>query len=97
MKKILNKDSLEEKTEFLHALANPVRLQILYLLENEEMCVTDLARTMKVKQPNISQHLNILKNAGIIKKKRKGKTIRYRVIIPKVFDILATADSLLKK
>lgn len=97
MKKIFDEDYLEKKSEFLHALANPVRLMILTLLENKEVCVNDLSNTMKIKQPNISQHLNILKNAGIIKKKRKGKSIYYQVIIPKVFDILEEIDGELKK
>ena len=97
MKKIFEEDFLENKSEFLHALANPIRLMILSLLEDKEVCVSDLSNEMKVKQPNISQHLNILRNAGIIKKKRKGKTICYSVVIPKVYDILKNVDNMLKK
>ena len=97
MKKPFNEDYLETKSEFLHALANPVRLKILILLENKEVCVSDLSNTMQIKQPNISQHLNILRNAGIIKKQRKGKSICYRVVIPKVYDILNSIDASLKK
>ncbi len=97
MKKVFDDDLLETKSEFLHALANPVRLKILALLEKKEVCVSDLSNAMKIKQPNISQHLNILRNAGIIKKKRKGKSICYRVVIPKVHDILKEIDNELKK
>jgi len=97
MKKVFDDDYLETKAEFLHALANPVRLKILILLENKKVCVNDLSTAMNIKQPNISQHLNILKNANIIKKKRKGKTICYYVIVPKIYDILNTIDSSLKK
>ena len=97
MKKTFDEDYLETKAEFLHALANPVRLKILSLLENKEVCVSDLSDDMSIKQPNISQHLNILRNASIIKKKRKGKSIYYRVVIPKIHDILNSVDSSLKK
>ncbi len=97
MKKLFDEDYLEAKSEFLHALANPVRLKILSLLENKEVCVNELSAAMNIKQPNISQHLNILKNSNIIKKKRKGKSIYYHVIVPKVYDILNNADSSLKK
>lgn len=97
MKKIFNEDYLEKKAEFLHALANPVRLKIISLLENTEVCVGDLSKAMKIKQPNISQHLNILRNAGIIRKNRKGKMINYKVIISRVFNILKDVDTELKK
>jgi len=97
MKKNFDEDYLETKAEFIHALANSVRLKILYLLENKEVCVGDLANAMNVKQPNISQHLNILRNAKIIKKTKSGKTTCYHVIQPKVFEILNTVDSILKK
>ena len=97
MKKAFDEEYVEEKAEFLYALANPVRLKILALLSDKEVCVSDLANTMDIKQPNISQHLNILRKAGIIKKKRQGKSICYHIVIQKIKDILNDVDSILKK
>ena len=73
MKDVIKKfdeEYLEDKAEFIYALANPVRLKILSLLENKKLCVSDLSVAIGIKQPNISQHLNALRQAGIIKRKR---------------------------
>ncbi len=81
-------------------LIHPLKAQLALAgvrLRARTGCVSDLSNTMQIKQPNISQHLNILRNAGIIKKQRTGKSICYRVVIPKVYDILNSIDASLKK
>ncbi len=97
MKKDFDEDYLEEKAEFLHALAHPVRLKILQILNAKKACVTDLSDMMEIKQPNISQHLNILKNAGIIKRKRSGKMIHYKIMAVKTNELLLEIDHILKQ
>jgi|SRR3989344_8527394 len=71
--------------------SNPIRLEILNLLRNKEMSVTELIEKTKLSQANISQHLGIMKNKGIAESRRKGKNIYYKLSNPKIikaFDII---------
>ena len=71
--------------------SNPTRLEILNLLRNKGMSVTELMDKSKLSQANISQHLSIMKSRGIVSSERKGKNIRYKLTnhkIIKAFDII---------
>ena len=63
----------EEITEFLKALGHPTRLMIVEELLRGEKCVNDITELLNVRQPNISQHLYILKASRIVNCKREGK------------------------
>ncbi len=67
------------------ALSEETRLRILKLLENGELCVCDIAETLKMTQPNISFHLGMLKEAGLIKDRRNGRWIHYSLDEPDMF------------
>ena len=68
-----NRMKTEEITEFLKALGHPTRLMIVEELLREEKCVNDITELLNVRQPNISQHLYILKASNIVDCKREGK------------------------
>ena len=59
------------------ALSDETRLRILMLLKEGELCVCDIAETLKMTQPNISFHLGMLKAAGLIKDMKNGRWIHY--------------------
>ncbi len=59
------------------ALSEETRLQILTLLKNGEVCVCDIAESLKMTQPNISFHLGMLKEAGLIKDRKNGRWVHY--------------------
>ena len=59
------------------ALSDETRLRILALLKEGELCVCDIAETLKMTQPNISFHLGMLREAGLIKDKKSGRWIHY--------------------
>jgi DNA-binding transcriptional ArsR family regulator len=61
------------------ALADPTRRRILTLLSNRERSVTDLVRRFDVSQPAISQHLKVLRTAGIVNVRRNGRQRLYSV------------------
>lgn len=61
------------------ALADTSRLKIFKLLTVDEMCVCELAEILNVSQPCVSQHIQKLKIAGLIKERRKGQWIYYSV------------------
>jgi ArsR family transcriptional regulator len=59
------------------ALSDETRLRILALLKEGELCVCDIAETLEMTQPNISFHLGMMKEAGIIKDRKNGRWIHY--------------------
>ena len=61
------------------ALSDETRLRILKLLEHGELCVCDIVASLGIIQPKISFHLGVLKEAGLVKDRRVGKWIHYRL------------------
>jgi ArsR family transcriptional regulator len=60
----------------LRSMGHPIRLQILERLSKKEMSVKSMASALNVSQPNLSQHLAILRGAGLIESRAKG-ALRY--------------------
>lgn len=61
----------------LKAVADKNRMRILKMLERKNMCVCELAAVLEIRQPSVSKHLSILKNAGLIQDARSGQWIEY--------------------
>ena len=81
----------------LRALNHKLRQQIIKMLdENTKMTVTDLYIQLRLEQSVASQHLAILRRAGIVKTERDGKFIYYKVNEERVIQINQIVDSLLK-
>src|SRR3989344_3320047 len=72
--------------EMCKVFSNPTRLEILNLLSGKELSVTELIEKIKLSQSNISQHLSIMKNKGIVLSARKGKNIYYKLANPRIID-----------
>jgi len=70
----------EKISETLKALAHPVRLKIVVGLLKDECNVAKIQKVLRLPQSTISQHLRILKNAGIVKGRKEGNKTCYRVI-----------------
>jgi len=68
-----------KQLKIFKAFANAKRLNIVSLLRKKELNVHELVSFMKYRQSNISQHLMILKNAGIVISRRDGKNVYYRL------------------
>jgi ArsR family transcriptional regulator, arsenate/arsenite/antimonite-responsive transcriptional repressor len=60
-----------------HALSDPLRLQILELLREQELCVCDLCDRLSVPQPKLSFHLKTLKEAALVSSRQEGRWIYY--------------------
>ena len=80
--------SYERISEALKALAHPARLKIVTGLLKDECNVAQIQKVLGLPQSTISQHLRILKNAGIIKGRKEGTRICYRVIDVRVRKIV---------
>ena len=71
----------ERATADLEILAHPIRLQLLDVLARKagEVCVCDLEAAVPVKQPTVSHHLKLLRDAGLVSSERQGLYAYYRV------------------
>lgn len=79
-----NKRVFELHARICHTLAHPKRLEILSLLREEELSVSELAERMGINLPNVSQHLAILREQGVVTNRREGVNVYYRVADPKI-------------
>jgi DNA-binding transcriptional ArsR family regulator len=64
---------------FCKALADDTRQQILEMLLNEEMRVSDIVEAFTTSQPTISHHLNVLKQFGLVTSRKEGKQVFYAI------------------
>jgi DNA-binding transcriptional ArsR family regulator len=72
------------QAEVLKTLASPRRLEIIHRLSEGPCEVRRLAEELGASQPNISQHLAVLRSAGLVDTERSGREIRYRLLDPDV-------------
>ncbi len=80
---------LDAAATCLKALAHPLRLRIVEILEREDLSVGDLAERLGRPQAAVSQHLNLMKAYGLLAAERRGKTVHYRLLHPQCRQILA--------
>lgn len=81
-----------EITEKFKALAHPARLRIMANLMERECCVGEVQKCLSLSQPNVSQHLGVLKEAGIIAGRREKNKICYKISDNRIINILKTFD-----
>ncbi|PVX25218.1 MAG: ArsR family transcriptional regulator [Candidatus Bathyarchaeum sp.] len=65
----------KKQSKFFKALSDEKRVRIIKLLTQKEMCVCELMVCLDMTQPNLSHHIQILENAGVIKRTKKGKWV----------------------
>jgi DNA-binding transcriptional ArsR family regulator len=85
------------QAEVLKTLANSRRLEILHRLAEGPCEVGRLAEELGVSQPNISQHLGVLRTAGLVEAERDGREVRYRLTDPDVIRACAIMRGVLQR
>ena len=68
---------MKDLARLAQALADANRLRLLRLLARRELCVTAAARELGLSQPLVSQHLRVLRQAGLIQGERRGRRVHY--------------------
>ena len=79
-----NNDTLYTITELFKALSDPTRIQILYLLQKDDLCVCEIMSILEKPQSTLSHHLSILKNANLVKPRKEGVWTYYKLLKPEV-------------
>ena len=73
-------EEFRKAADLLRAMSHPVRLRMVGLLGEGELCVKSLEETLGISQSSASQHLTRLKYAGLIESERKGHLVCYRLV-----------------
>lgn len=79
MKQIPSSEALETRSRVYHALSDPLRLSILYIIRDQPLCVCVINRFMRLSGSKLSYHLNILKENGLIEGESQGNWIVYSI------------------
>jgi DNA-binding transcriptional ArsR family regulator len=88
MEATLMPDALRDRSALVaKALADAKRLCVLERLADGERSVSDLSRDVGCQVPNMSQHLAVLRAAGIVATRREGSTVFYRLVDPQVLEV----------
>lgn len=74
-----NEERLEQAVECLKVLSHPLRLKILSCIMESSMNVSALEKIVKTSQPNISQHLAIMRYKGMLKQDKQGNEVFYSI------------------
>lgn len=80
----MKKENFKEKANILKMLAHATRLMILEELAEGTKCVNDIEELLEVRQPNISQHLAMLRHSGLVDFSQKGKKRCYFLTRPEM-------------
>ena len=83
--------------QILKAFSNPVRLKIISCLDKKPKNVSQLIKICKISQSAVSQHLAKLKKAGLVKDKKLGKNVYYKLLYPKARDISNKLQEFMKE
>ncbi|MBO4208136.1 ArsR/SmtB family transcription factor [Micromonospora echinofusca] len=86
-------DVYEGAGDLLRALSAPIRLAIVTELAEGERCVHELVEKLGAAQPLVSQHLRVLRGAGVVRGSRRGREIVYALVDEHVAHIVADAVS----
>ncbi len=81
------------KSTVFHALADPVRLEILAYLRDGEKCVCEISPHLNLIQPLASRHLKILKDVGIVRCRKEGTKRMYSIVDSKIYNVVDALES----
>ncbi len=95
---ISSHDPAEESiSRLLCIIGQPVRVQILFIIGAREACVCHLEAALGLRQASISQHLMVLRKAGLVTAQREGRHKFYHLTRPETLDILSLAAALTER
>ena len=75
----VSQDDIDRASRSIKAMSHPLRLKILFILGDSEFSVQDIVDTVGTSQSNISQHLGILKDKGVLVTRKEANKVFYRV------------------
>ncbi len=95
--KNLSIEALDMIAARFKVLSEPLRLRILHTLQDGEKSVNELTEIVEASQPNVSKHLKILQEAGILRREQNGNAVYYRIADESIFDLCELVCNSLQK
>ncbi len=92
----LVQEASQLEAELCFALADPIRLLILYALQEEPRSVTELSQMLRISQPTTSRHLKILRERGLVRPQRRGAVMLYSLTDSRVIEALDILRAVLR-
>lgn len=87
----------ELKAEIIQAAAHPIRLAIIEYLVDGEQCVCDIVETVEAQRSNVSRHLAVMLNAGVVECRKDGLKMMYSLKTPCIVKFLGCVEDALKE
>jgi len=91
------KEHYQLQAGVIKALAQPLRLAMLEYLNGGERCVCELCEHVGSSFANVSKHLSVLKNAGLVKSHQVGNNVYYSLTMPCALDFISCVNNVLSK
>jgi ArsR family transcriptional regulator len=85
----------QAKAEFFKTLGHPARIRVLELLSEREQAVGEMLPEVGIEATNLSQHLAVLRRAGLVTFRKDGSTVYYALTSPRVAELLVVARRIL--
>ena len=82
-------DNIRQESEAMQAMGHPLRLKILCLVNNQELSVLEIVEAVGTTQSNISQHLAVLRDRGVLQSRKEANKVFYRIEDPRVFKMIS--------
>jgi ArsR family transcriptional regulator len=82
-------EDVKDVAALLKTMSHPIRLKILCLLQEKEMAVGDIREEVKTTNANVSQHLSILRNQGIVSSRKDANFIYNKIEDGRVLELIA--------
>lgn len=81
-------EDIKEASEALKAMAHPLRLKILCLVGHHELMVQEIVEAVGTSQSNISQHLAVMRERGLLVSRRDANKVYYRIEDPRILKMI---------
>ncbi|RMD79003.1 MAG: ArsR family transcriptional regulator [Gammaproteobacteria bacterium] len=85
---LVREEDIERASRALKALSHPIRLKILCVLGDREVAVQDIVEAVGTSQSNVSQHLAILREKGLLVCRREANRVYYRIEDPRMLRLI---------
>ena len=82
-------ESIQQASDAMQAMAHPLRLKILCLVGNQELSVLEIVEAVGTTQSNISQHLGVLRDNGILESRKDGNKVFYSIADARVLKMIS--------
>lgn len=87
-------NQIEDLAQLLKSISHPIRLKILCLLQDQELSVSEIRTSVATSGANITQHLNILRNQGIIDFRKDSNFIYNRIADERILELMKSMQQI---